>query len=151
MTDAPKPTRAQRFRDVVVPAAQRAGYTGHGAKARFSRDTGMTDSSVTRLWQGKSLPEARFYPKIAEAAGLDLGDLLVDSGLLTQEAVQSLSETGRSQVGSRLTPDQAADEFGIRDGVGREIFYATIERLKRLEDQDAPDRGADPGGAAAQM
>lgn len=152
MTDAPTPTRAQRFRDIVVPAAERAGYTGHGAKARFSRDTGMTDSSVTRLWQGIALPDARFYDRIAEVTSLDLGTLLVEGGILTPESLQSLSETDRSQVGSRLTPDEAADQLGIKDDVGREIFYATIERLKRLEDQDASDRrGGDSGGAAAQM
>ncbi|MEV6119875.1 hypothetical protein AB0M23_05015 [Streptomyces sp. NPDC052077] len=149
MTDSPTPTRAQRFRDVVVPAAERAGYTGHGAKARFSRDTGMTDSSITRLWKGEALPEARFYGRIAEATGVPLGALLVEGGILTPEALKSLSETGRSQVGSPLTPDQAADQLGIRDVVGREIFYATIERLKRLED-DAPD-GSRPGDAAAEM
>jgi transcriptional regulator with XRE-family HTH domain len=152
MTDAPTPTRAQRFRDLVVPAAVRAGYTGHGAKARFSRDTGMPDSSVTRLWQGTALPDARFYDRIAEVTGLDLGTLLVEGGVLTPESLQSLSETDRSQVGSRLTPDEAADQLGIKDDVGREIFYATIERLKRLEDQDASDRrGGDSGGAAAHM
>ncbi|KAF2774687.1 hypothetical protein [Streptomyces sp. OM5714] len=151
MTDAPTPTRAQRFRDIVVPAAECAGYTGHGAKARFSRDTGMVDSSVTRLWQGVALPEPRFYERIAEVTGLDLGTLLVEGGVLTPKSLQSLSETDRSQVGSRLTPDEAADGLGIRDGVDREMFYATIERLKRLQDQDAPAHGADPGGAAAQM
>ncbi|MFF0512486.1 hypothetical protein [Streptomyces sp. NPDC004250] len=151
MTDAPTPTRAQRFRDVVVPAAERAGYTGHGAKARFSRDTGMTDSTVTRLWQGTALPDARFYDRIAEVTDLDLGALLVEGGILSPEALQSLSETGRSQVGSDLTPDEAADGLGIRDVAGREMFHATVERLKRLEDQDAPRRDTGHGGAAAQM
>ncbi len=66
MTDA-TPTRAQRFAAAVVPAAERAGYTGHGAKARFARDTGMTESSVTRLWQGIALPDARFYAAISDA------------------------------------------------------------------------------------
>lgn len=150
MTDG-TPTRAQRFADIVVPAAERAGYTGHGAKARFARDTGMTDSSVTRLWQGKSLPDSRFYPAIAKAAGLDLGDLLTESGVLSHEALQSLSETDRSQVGSNLTPEEAADRFGIRDEVGRQLLYATIERLKRFENDGADHVNADDGGAAAQM
>jgi transcriptional regulator with XRE-family HTH domain len=144
------PTRAQRFRDVVVPAAERAGYTGHGAKARFARDTGMTDSTVTRLWQGTALPDARFFSAIAEATGLYLGTLLVEGGVLSQNALRSLSETDRSQVGSNLTPDEAADGLGIRDEVGRQVFNATVERLKRLEDTD-PQRGTDDGEAAAQM
>jgi transcriptional regulator with XRE-family HTH domain len=149
MTDA-TPTRAERFRDVVVPAAEQAGYTGHGHKARFARDTGMPESSVGRMWSGKTVPDARFYAAISEAVGVDLGTLLVEGGVLSPEALQSLSETDRSQVGSRLTPEGAADRLGIRDEVGRQVFFTTLERLKRLED-DAPDPAADNGGAAAQM
>lgn len=149
MTDA-TPTRAERFRDIVVPAAERAGYTGFGAKARFARDTGMPESSVSRLWLGQTVPDARFYAVISEAVGVDLGTLLVEGGVLSPESLQSLSETDRSQVGSSLTPEQAADRLGIRDDVGRELFYATIERLKRLE-EGASDHNADHGGTAAQM
>lgn len=149
MTDTPK--RARRFADIVVPAAERAGYTGHGAKARFSRDTGMPDSSVTRLWQGSALPDARFYGPISDVTGLDLATLLVEGGILPPEYLQSLSETGPSQVVSRLTPEEAADRLGIRDDVGREIFFGTVERLKRLEDQDAEGDDARRGGTAAQM
>jgi transcriptional regulator with XRE-family HTH domain len=149
MTDA-TPTRAQKFAALVVPAAERAGYTGHGAKARFARDTGMTESSVTRMWQGSALPEARFYDAISGAVGVDLGALLVEGGILSPESLQSLSETDPSQVGSALTPEEAANRLGIRDEVGRQLFYATIERLKRLENQPN-DEAAKRGGAAAQM
>lgn len=150
MTDA-TPTRAQRFRAVVVPAAERAGYVGHGAKARFARDTGMPDSSVTRLWQGTALPDARFYEAIAAATGLEVRTLLVEGGVLSPEALQSLSETDRSQVGSSLTVEEAADRLGITDEVGRQLFYATIERLKRLQDEASDRADADRGGTAAQM
>ncbi len=152
MTDATAPpTRAQRFAAIVVPAAIRAGYTGHGAKARFSRDTGMPDSSVTRLWQGTALPDARFYAAISEAIGIDLGTLLVEGGVLSPESLQSLSETGRSQVGSGLTPEEAAERVGksFRDEVTRELFYASFERLKRLDAERTDE--ADHGGSAAQM
>jgi transcriptional regulator with XRE-family HTH domain len=150
MTDG-TPTRAQRFAAIVVPAAERAGYTGHGAKARFARDTGMTESSVTRMWQGSAVPDARFYDAISQVTGVGLGTLLVEGGVLSPESLQSLSETDRSQVGSALTPEEAADRLGIKDDVGRELFYATIERLKRLEPDEAPDDRSDRGGTAAQM
>lgn len=149
MTDA-TPTRAERFRDVVVPAAEQAGYTGHGAKARFARDTGMPESSVSRLWQGRTVPDARFYAAISDAVGVDLVTLLVEGGVLRPESIQSLSETDRTQVGSRLTPEEAADRLGIRDSVGREVLFTTIERLKRLEDE-APDAADNNGGAAVQI
>lgn len=151
MTD-PTPTRAQRFAAIVVPAAERAGYTGHGAKARFARDTGMTESSVGRMWAGAALPEARFYESIAAATGLDVATLLVEGGILSPESLQSLSETDRTQVGSSITVEEAADRLGIRDTVVREMFYATTERLKRLQD-DTSDQSTDNdhGGTAAQM
>jgi transcriptional regulator with XRE-family HTH domain len=149
MTDG-TPTRAQRFAALVVPAAERAGYTGHGAKARFARDTGMTESSVTRMWQGSAVPDGRFYDAISHVTGISLGTLLVEGGVLSPESLQSLSETDRSQVQSALTPEEAADRLGIKDDVGRELFYATIERLKRLE-ADAPDDRSNRGGTAAQM
>jgi len=149
MTDTP--TRAQRFAAIVVPHAERAGYTGHGAKARFARDTGMAEASVTRLWQGKAIPDARFYSAISESIDLDLGTLLVEGGVLSPESLQSLSETDRSQVGSSLTPEEAADRLGINDEVGRQLFYATIERLKRLEDEPTDHGSTGRGGTAAQM
>ena len=148
MSDA-TPTRAQRFRDIVVPAAQRAGYTGHGAKARFARDTDMTESSVSRLWGGQAIPDPRFFQAIADATQLHPGVLFVEAGLMSQEALQSLSETDRSQVMSSLTPEDVADRFGINDPVGRQMLIATFERLKRLEDE--ADRPTDHGGTAAQM
>ncbi|MFJ4624301.1 hypothetical protein [Streptomyces sp. NPDC088812] len=144
------PTRAQRFRDLVVPAAERAGYKGHGAKARFARDTGMPEASVTRLWQGSAVPDGRFYDALSEVTGIDLGTLLVEGGVLSPETLQSLSETDRTRVRSALTPEEAADRLGINDDVDREYFYATIEHLKRRE-PDAPDDRTDRGGTAAQM
>ncbi|MFI8301501.1 hypothetical protein ACIGCZ_36960 [Streptomyces nigra] len=150
MTDG-TPTRARRFADIVVPAAERAGYTGHGAKARFARDTGMTESSVSRMWLGNALPEARFYEAIAQVTGLQLGTLLVEGGVLSHEALQSLSETDRTQVGSALTPEEAADRLGLKDEVGRQMFYATYERLKRLQDDPSDHADTDHGGTAAQL
>jgi transcriptional regulator with XRE-family HTH domain len=150
MTDATPPTRAQRFAAVVVPAAERAGYAGFGAKARFARDTGMTESSAGRMWQGSTLPDARFYEKIAEVTGLDLRTLLVEGGILSPESLQSLSETGRSQVGSDLTPEEAADRLGIQDEVGRQMFLGTVDRLRRLQDDEPADH-TERGGAAAEM
>lgn len=151
--DAPTPTRARRFAEIVVPAAERAGYAGHGFKARFARDTGMTESSVGRMWQGASLPDPRFYEAISQVTGVPLGTLLVESGILKAESLQSLSETDRPQVSSRLTPEEAADRLGIRDEVGRQMFLATYERLMRLQKEDAPaDHAADDhGGTAARM
>jgi transcriptional regulator with XRE-family HTH domain len=149
MTDA-TPTLAQRFAAVVVPAAERAGYTGHGAKARLARDTGMTESSVGRMWNGQAIPEPRFFEALATAVDLHPAVLFVECGLMSRESLQSLSETDRSQVGSVLTPEEAADRLGIQDEVERQMFFGTVERLRRLQD-DGPAERDNRGGAAAQM
>lgn len=149
MTDA-TPTLAQRFAAVVVPAAERAGYTGHGRQARLARATGMTESSIGRMWNGQAIPEPRFFEPLAQAVGLHPAVLFVESGLMSRESLQSLSETDRSQVGSDLTPEEVADGLGIQDEVGRQMFFATIDRLKRLED-DQPAERDNPGEAAAEM
>jgi transcriptional regulator with XRE-family HTH domain len=149
MTDG-TPTRARRFANVVVPAAERAGYTGHGRNARLARATGMTESSVSRMWNGSAIPDPRFFEPLAQAIGIHPGELFVEAGLLRAESLQSLSETGPSQVGSNLTPEEAADRLGIQDEVGRQMLYATIDRLKRLEDEQPADRN-NTGGAAAEM
>ncbi|WP_329215073.1 helix-turn-helix transcriptional regulator [Streptomyces sp. NBC_01485] len=149
MTDATPPLR-QRFGAVVLAAAERAGYTGHGRNAKFARATGMTESSVSRMFNGQAIPDPGFFEPIADAAGIHPTVLFVESGLMSRESLQSLSETDRSQVGSALTPEEAADGLGIQGDVDREFFYATVERLKRYEAEDA-ERRASRGGTAAQM
>lgn len=150
MTDAP--TRAQRFAALIGPAARIAGYTGHGSGARLARDAGMSESSVSRMLKGQSVPDLEFWAPLCDTVGVELADLLAEMGI-PLESLRALSETGPSQVGSRpITPAQLADQVGIHDPIGREMLAATIERLKRLEDQDAADEtGDDHGGTAARI
>ncbi|MGY4903270.1 hypothetical protein [Streptomyces sp. 900116325] len=151
MTDAP--TRAQRFAAIVVPAAKRAGYTGHGAGARLARDAEMSESSVSRMLKGQAVPDMKFWAPLANAVGIQLADLLVEMGI-PLDSLRALSESNQSQVGSRsITPQEAADKLGLTDPIGREMLIATIERLKRLETHDAADdqSGDEHGGTAAQM
>lgn len=148
MTDATPPTRAQRFSSVVAPAAQRAGYVGHGSKSRLARDTGMTESSVSRMLLGQSIPDPKFFQPLADALEIDVRTLLVEAGIISERA---LSESGQSQVRSPVTPETAADDFGIVDPIDRELFFATVERLKRRRQHDAPDQPGSNGGAAAEQ
>jgi transcriptional regulator with XRE-family HTH domain len=152
MTDAPPPTHAQRFAAVVVPAAERAGYTGHGRNARLARDTGMSESSVSRVLKGQAIPELRFLGPLAEAINMSPITLLVETGLISPESLQTLSETDPSQVGSRSTTvEETAERLGIRDDVGKAMFSAMVDRLTQPQDEQA-DRPDNPrGGTAAQM
>ncbi|GGX02276.1 helix-turn-helix domain-containing protein [Streptomyces chryseus] len=146
-------TRAQRLAAVVAPAAKRAGYHGYGAGARLARDTGMSESSVSRLLKGQAVPDSEFWEPLARAIDMSLRDLMVDGGLISPESLQALSETDRSQVRSRsITPAEAADGLGFTDPVAREMFYGTIERLKRLQDDTPATEDTDEsGGAQARM
>jgi transcriptional regulator with XRE-family HTH domain len=154
MTDATDRTyRAQRFSAVVMPLLEQAGYTEYGWQARLSQDTGINDSTISRLKNGKAIPEIDFLPALAQACGISLVELLARTGMFPRESLQPLSETDPSRVGSRpTTPDEVADIVGIRDEVGRHMLAATIERLKRLEGEEAAaEADENRGGAAAQM
>lgn len=149
MTDAP--TRAQKFAALVVPAAERAGYSGHGAGARLARDAAMSESSVSRMLKGQAVPDMKFWAPLAQVVGIELIDVLAEMGI-PREALRALSETEQSQVGSRsITPEEAATRSGISDPVGVEMLAATIERLKRLEEERQDQPGDERGGTAAQM
>lgn len=149
MTNDGPPTRAQRFAAIVKPAAIAAGYTGRGAKAQLARDTGISESTINLLWQGKRIPEPQTFERLAEVVRIDLRDLLIEADIVS---ATSLTETGPSQVRSQpIAPEDAADELGISDPVGREMFLAMVERLRRQEQetQRTPET-AQGGGTAAE-
>lgn len=151
MTDATPPTHAQRFAAVVVPAAQRAGYTGHGSQARLARDTGMSESSISRMLNGQAIPELRFLGPLADALAMSPLDLLIRTELISPESLRTLSETDPSQVGSgSITVDDAAERLGITDDVNKMMFRAVVDKLTRPHD-DADTADDTHGGNAAQM
>jgi transcriptional regulator with XRE-family HTH domain len=149
MTDATPPTHAQRFAVVVVPAAQRAGYTGHGSQARLARDTGMSESSISRMLNGHAIPELRFLGPLAEAIKMSPIDLLIRTELISPESLRTLSETDSSQVGSESNSvEDTAERLGITDDLGKMMFRAVVDKLARpQEDADNDTRG----GTAARM
>lgn len=144
--DAP-PSRAKRFAAVVKPAAHRAGYTGHGANARLARDTGITESTISRMMLGQTVPDPRFFAPLAAVLGLNLIDLLVDAEVIPVEMLPSLSETRSSRVRSPFTPEEAATELGFTDPADREAYLGMVEVLKRRKRDQA---GGEGGGAAAE-
>jgi transcriptional regulator with XRE-family HTH domain len=144
---ADTPTRAQQFAAVVAPAARRAGYNGRGANARLARDAGIPESTVSRMMLGRTIPDPKSFEALAAAIGLPVRDLLVEAGIVSAE---SLTETTRSQVRSQpITLEEAADELGITDPIGRQMFYGTVERLRRQEQEQAPDSSG--GGVTAEQ
>lgn len=149
MTDAPT-GREERFFALVLPALERAGYTAYGMQQKLMADTGLNKSTASRLLRGETIPHVKSFPALANALGLDPIELLVAAEVVPPEYLESqqaLSETDRSQVGSgSLTPEEAANQLGIHDDVGRFTFFAVVEKLTTETDAD----DADPGGTTAQ-
>ncbi|AQS70894.1 helix-turn-helix domain-containing protein [Streptomyces pactum] len=149
MTDAPT-GREERFFALVLPALERAGYTAYGAQAKLVADTGMNKTTVSRLLRGETIPHVKSFPALARALGLDPVELLVAAEIVPPEYLESqqtLSETDRSQVGSgSITPEEAAEQLGIHDDVGKFTFYAVVDKLTNRDDAD----DATPGDATAQ-
>ena len=149
MTDAPT-GREERFFALVLPALERAGYTAYGMQQKLMADTGLNKSTASRLLRGETIPHVKSFPALANALGLDPIELLVAAEVVPPEYLESqqaLSETDRSQVGSgSLTPEEAANQLGIHDDVGRFTFFAVVEKLTTEADAD----DADPGGTTAQ-
>ncbi|MFJ8145983.1 helix-turn-helix domain-containing protein [Streptomyces sp. NPDC096048] len=147
MTDAPT-SREERFFALVFPALERAGYTAYGAQQKLVAATGINKTTVSRLLRGETVPHVKFFPALAKALGLDPVELLVAAEIVPPEYLESqqaLSETDRSQVGSNLTPEEVADQWGILDDVGRFTFFAVVDKLTTDEADES-----DPGDATAQ-
>jgi hypothetical protein len=142
------PTRAQRFAAIVVPAIRRAGYTGHGSNARLARDTGLPEATVSRMLSGRTIPDPGSFQVLGQAIDMTVMELFVAAGYISPDV---LTENRPSHVRSHpVTVDDAAEGLGIRDPVGREMFAAMVERLRRQGAGQAPDADDHDGGAAAE-
>lgn len=131
-------------------AALRAGYdlSKRGMKAALARNMDMTETAVSRMLSGQTLPDPWSYERIAGAVGLELRDLLIESGIASPESLPTPFQTGATRVGSdSITPDDAAHALGLTDPVAREMIAAAFARQQRIQAERESDDG---GGAAAQ-
>lgn len=142
------PTRAQRFAAIVAPALRRAGYTGHGSNARLARDAGIPESTVSRMLNGKMIPDPGSFHALGKIINMTAMELMVVAEYIPAEA---LTETSASPVRSQTTTvEEAAEILGIRDPVGREMFAAMVARLRRQEEGQNPDANGQDGGMAVE-
>jgi transcriptional regulator with XRE-family HTH domain len=153
---ADEATVRKRFGAKASDASRRAGYDidspRGGGKARLARDTGMPESSVGRMLSGKSLPDPKFYEPLAAAWDVRVTEILEWAGIMTARSRGSVPDPHTSQVRSQpITPVQAAEELGIFDPVGQEMFVAMVERLRRKEQNPVEDGQDHAGGEAAQI
>lgn len=140
------PTRAQRFAAIVVPALRRAGYTGHGSNAKLARDTGIPESTVSRMLNGKMIPDPGSFQALGKILNMTAMELMVAAEYISAEV---LTESGTTQVRSQTTTvEDAADSLGIRDPLSREMFAAMVERLRQEKGQNPDDEQGGEGMAA---
>ncbi|GGV30437.1 hypothetical protein GCM10010495_53480 [Kitasatospora herbaricolor] len=140
-------TPAQRFGAVVHEAAQRAGYDltpGTGGRLALARDTGMSASAVGRMLRGETLPRPSQFQRIAQVVHLDLRELLVRGGIVSEDSANDLDRGVRSPI----TPEEALDAWGIRHPMIRKFLLATIAQAFALQRESEHESR---GGGAAQM
>ena len=104
--------------------------------------------TVARWLYAKSSPSPEYFEPIADTVGLDVGTMLVESGIISAE---SLPQAGRSDVRSQAhTPAQAADELGITDPIERAQFMRDLAIRHRRHLRSAAESDDGTGGAVAQ-
>lgn len=144
MTADEEPSRAEKFAAVVKPAAARAGYTGRGAIARLARDSGLPETTISRMLAGERIPDPRSFEALASALQISIGELLVGAEIVSTSTLHQIATTPvRSHP---ISVEEAADDLGITDPVDRQMFAGMVERLRRLKQQQSTSSG--DGGVA---
>jgi transcriptional regulator with XRE-family HTH domain len=134
---APK-SQAERFAEYIRPAVVAAGYDidspRGGGKKELARATGASQSSIGRMLAGQTMPGPLLLVKLAEALGLPLTDLLIQSGMVSN--ARNMGEAPRPEPVLSLTVEDAARRLGITSPKSVKIFKAMVETLRTEEEGD---------------
>ncbi|WP_236243165.1 helix-turn-helix domain-containing protein [Streptomyces sp. CC228A] len=139
--DSATRTRAQRFGAHVAAAARAAGYDidsprGGGKKALAER-SGMSHASVSRMLAGQTIPDPTFFEPLAEALGLNVAELLVLAGVVSEaKLLEAPTEASRRAK----SPREAAADLGITDPSKVHLFEAMVRALISGTDQQGNGR-----------
>jgi transcriptional regulator with XRE-family HTH domain len=145
-------TLAEQYGAWLTKAMREAGLDVDrqrgGGRTALAQAVGASKTTVGRWVDGLSTPSPEYFEPIADAVGVPVGTMLVESGIISAE---SLPQTGRSDVRSQAhTPAEAADQLGITDPVQRAQFMRdlALRNRRHLRTADHPD--GETGGAMAQ-
>lgn len=124
-----------RFGRFVSRAAREAGYDidsprGGGKKA-LAEDAGMSQSSVSRMLAGLTIPDPRYFEPLAQAVHVDLRQVLVEAGVISEQALDAAAAAMADR--EPLTAEQAADRLGITIPTNVQLFVAMVENMQRQE------------------
>jgi len=144
---------AARFGRLVSDLAIQAGYDlrpGAGGRAALvNAIPAMSQSAVSRMLDGKTLPMPHQYEAIASALNVDVRNLLLSAGVISAHSWPEASNLDVPSVTTRsqpLSPEEAADAWGITDPSIRSMLINTIEQAISLQHRaDQSERG-DAGG-----
>ncbi|MFD5788668.1 multiprotein-bridging factor 1 family protein [Streptomyces sp. NPDC127037] len=151
MDTPPTETTAESFGRLVTELAIAAGYDmspGSSGRGRLAADTGMSVSAVGRMVNGKTLPKPNQIEHIARAVRTTTQHLLQAAGVISDGdwpeggIPDVLSVTSQSP----LTPQAAADAWGITDPMIRAMLIANIEHALRLQREVTGQAAASTGG-----
>lgn len=145
-------TTAEQFAAWLAQAMRAAGLDidsqRGGGRTALAQAIGASKTSVSRWLDGKATPSPELFEPIADAVGVPVGVMLVESGIISAE---SLPQNGRSDVRSQAhTPAEAADELGITDPVQRAQFMRDLALRNRRHLRTAGQPDGESGGAVAQ-
>ncbi|MFD3978366.1 multiprotein-bridging factor 1 family protein [Streptomyces griseus] len=143
---------AARFGALVTKLAIEAGYDltpRGGGRAALAQKIGMSPSAVGRMLIGDTLPRPDQFESIAAAVNGDVTNLLIAGGVLS---ANNSHNQGNSDVRSAtsqslsLSPEAAADRWGITDPILRSMLISNIRQAIDLQAQ--ADRAAAATGGA---
>lgn len=143
---------AQRFGALIHSLATRAGYDltpGAGGRLELAKRSGMHKSSVGRMLDGQTLPNPSNFAGLARALDVDVLDLMVEGEILTEEDRRKSTGTDVRSATSQthpLTPEAAADAWGIKNPIIRGMLLSNINEAIRLQHEADRPGTASSGG-----
>lgn len=114
----------QPFAELVTHHAIKAGYDlsgpRSGGRKQLADDTGLPPSTVSRMLNGKAVPDAYSLERLGDAIGVPVTHLLEAAGVVSFGAL-----TGGQQAPERfLTIEQAAARLGITKPLNIKLLEA---------------------------
>jgi hypothetical protein len=128
-------TPAEQFAELVTHHAIKAGYDlsgpRSGGRKRLADDTGMSLSSVSRMLNGRTIPDAYSLERLGEAIDVPVTQLLEIAGVVSPGKLTG----AQPPVPAPLTVEQAAARLGITKPLNVKLLEAITATL--LADQAA--------------
>ncbi|MEU8920024.1 helix-turn-helix transcriptional regulator [Kitasatospora sp. NPDC048545] len=122
-------TYAAWLRDAMRAAGLDIDRQRGGGRQALAQAVGVSASTVGRWLTGDAVPSPEHFEPIADAVGVPVVTMLVDSGIIS---AASLTLGQPTDVRFHpITPAQAADELGLTDPTERALFMRELAQQNR--------------------